>query len=53
MLMGSFYWIAQVVGIIARAFNILSYQQKTRTRAIGFQLFGILRFDRKMQHARQ
>jgi len=32
--------LAQLVGIAAMAFNILSYQQKTRTRAIGFQLFG-------------
>ena len=31
---------AQAVGIAAMAFNILSYQQKTRTRAIGFQFFG-------------
>ena len=32
--------IAQAVGIAAMAFNILSYQQKTRARAIGFQFFG-------------
>lgn len=32
--------IAQLVGIAAMAFNILSYQQKTRARAIGFQFFG-------------
>lgn len=36
--------IAQAVGIIAMTFNILSYQQKTRNRAIGFQLFGTALF---------
>lgn len=34
------YIIAQAVGILAMAFNILSYQQKTRERAIAFQLCG-------------
>jgi len=33
-------WIAQIVGIFAMAFNILSYQQKTRGGAIAFQLCG-------------
>ena len=32
--------IAQLIGIAAMAFNILSYQQKTRTGAISFQLAG-------------
>ena len=35
-----FQIMAQLVGIAAMAFNILSYQQKTRARAIGFQFFG-------------
>lgn len=35
---------AQLVGIAAMGFNILSYQQKSRSRAIGFQLFGGLLF---------
>lgn len=35
---------AQIVGLLAMAFNILSYQQKTRSRAIGFQLCGGLLF---------
>lgn len=35
---------AQGVGIVAMGFNILSYQQKTRRRAIGFQFFGSLLF---------
>ena len=35
-----FYVIAQAVGLLAMAFNILSYQQKTRERAIAFQLCG-------------
>ena len=34
------YVIAQTVGLIAMAFNIFSYQQKTRERAIAFQLCG-------------
>ena len=34
------YIIAQAVGLLAMAFNILSYQQKTRERAIAFQLCG-------------
>lgn len=36
--------IAQIIGILAMMFNILSYQQKTRTRAIAFQLGGALLF---------
>lgn len=32
--------IAQAVGILAMGFNILSYQRKTRSGAIGFQLCG-------------
>lgn len=32
--------IAQGIGILAMGFNILSYQQKTRNRAIAFQLCG-------------
>lgn len=32
--------IAQAIGLVAMAFNILSYQQKTRNRAIAFQLCG-------------
>lgn len=35
---------AQLIGIFAMMFNILSYQQKTRTRAIAFQLGGALLF---------
>lgn len=31
---------AQAIGLLAMAFNILSYQQKTRNRAIAFQLCG-------------
>jgi len=38
-------WIAQIVGIFAMAFNILSYQQKTRGGAIAFQLVGGLLFS--------
>lgn len=34
------YVTAQTVGLFAMAFNILSYQQKTRERAIAFQLCG-------------
>lgn len=37
--------IAQTVGIFAMGFNILSYQQKTRSRAIAFQLGGALLFS--------
>ena len=33
-------FIAQAIGIAAMGFNILSYQQKTRSRVIAFQLFG-------------
>lgn len=38
--MDIFMLTAQTVGIFAMAFNILSYQQKTRERAIAFQLCG-------------
>lgn len=37
--------IAQLVGIFAMSFNILSYQQKTRNRAIAFQLMGSFLFS--------
>lgn len=37
-------WIAQFIGILAMGFNILSYQQKTRNRAIAFQLCGGMLF---------
>ena len=36
--------IAQAIGIFAMAFNLLSYQQKTRNGAIVFQLFGTTLF---------
>lgn len=36
--------IAQVIGIFAMTFNLLSYQQKTRNKAIIFQLFGTTLF---------
>lgn len=36
---------AQLIGIAAMGFNILSYQQKTRNRAIAFQLIGSLMFS--------
>ena len=36
--------IAQAIGIIAMAFNILSYQQKSAKGAITFQLFGCALF---------
>lgn len=36
--------IAQVIGIFAMIFNLLSYQQKTRNKAIIFQLFGTTLF---------
>ena len=36
--------IAQVIGIFAMVFNLLSYQQKTRKKAIIFQLFGTTLF---------
>lgn len=32
--------IAQIIGLFAMAFNILSYQRKTRLGVISFQLFG-------------
>ena len=38
--MDLFELAAQAVGIAAMAFYILSYQLKTRVRAIGFQFFG-------------
>ena len=38
--MKSIELIAQIIGIAAMAFNILSYQQKTRRAAITFQLAG-------------
>ena len=38
-------WIAQGIGIAAMAFNIFSYQQKTRSGIIAFQLFGGLLFS--------
>lgn len=37
--------IAQIIGLIAMAFNILSYQQKTRSRVIAFQLCGSVLFS--------
>jgi len=37
--------LAQSIGILAMAFNILSYQQKTQKRVIGFQLMGGLLFS--------
>ena len=37
--------IAQIIGLFAMAFNILSYQQKTRSRVIAFQLGGALLFS--------
>ena len=37
--------IAQIMGIMAMAFNILSYQRKTRGGAIAFQLVGGLLFS--------
>ena len=39
------YLTAQLIGIAAMGFNILSYQQKTRSRAIAFQLVGSLMFS--------
>ena len=38
--MNTFALIAQIVGIFAMTFNILSYQQKTQKGAIAFQLGG-------------
>jgi hypothetical protein len=38
--MNTFAMIAQIVGIFAMTFNILSYQQKTQKGAIAFQLGG-------------
>lgn len=35
---------AQIVGLVAMLFNILSYQQKTPKRVITFQLFGSVLF---------
>ena len=37
--------IAQAIGIVGMAFNILSFQQKTPKRVITFQLFGSLLFS--------
>lgn len=37
--------IAQLIGLLAMVFNILSYQQKTRGRAIACQLGGALLFS--------
>lgn len=42
--MDQFIWIAQFIGILAMGFNILSYQQKTRNKAIAFQLCGGMLF---------
>lgn len=36
--------IAQAIGLAAMAFNILSYQRKTRMGVIGFQLWGSVLF---------
>lgn len=36
--------IGQIVGIVAMAFNILSYQQKKQKTVIGFQFFGSVLF---------
>ncbi len=36
--------IGQAVGLLAMAFNILSYQQKSQKAVIGFQLFGSMLF---------
>lgn len=43
--MDSLDLIAQIIGLCAMAFNILSYQQKTRLGAIAFQLGGALLFS--------
>lgn len=43
--MNTMDWIAQIIGLLAMAFNILSYQQKTRNGAIAFQLGGALLFS--------
>ena len=42
---GMYEIAAQGVGIIAMAFNILSYMQKTRGRVITFQLIGASLFS--------
>ena len=42
--MNTFAMIAQIVGIFAMTFNILSYQQKTQKGAIAFQLGGSILF---------
>ena len=42
--MTSYELFAQAVGIVAMAFNILSFQQKTHKSVITFQLFGTLLF---------
>ena len=43
--MNTYTIIAQAIGIIAMAFNTLSYQQRTRKGAIACQLFGGLLFS--------
>lgn len=43
--MDTFQMAAQAVGLFAMAFNILSYQQKTRKGAIAFQLMGSFLFS--------
>ena len=42
--MDPLHLLAQLIGIVAMLFNIFSYQQKTRSRAIAFQLGGALFF---------
>ncbi len=37
--------IAQIIGIFAMAFNVLSYQQKSQRGVILFQLFGSALFS--------
>ena len=43
--MNTYNLIAQAIGIVAMAFNIISYQQKTRKAVIAFQLFGGILFS--------
>ncbi len=43
--MTKFELFAQIVGIAAMAFNILSYQQKTQGKVIAFQLIGSALFS--------
>lgn len=40
-----FHIIAQGIGLVAMAFNILSYQQKKKSTVIAFQFFGALFFS--------